>query len=155
SVSDAAGATATGSFLISITQPTLTITDVTASCFVGAAYAGRRFPDTERTIPAGCTTNYQFTASGGTAPYTWSATGLPTGVTLNTSTGVLSGTFPTAGTINFTVVTTDATQQRGVLSTSVTVLALPAITSHDVILGGAVAPNTLNSAQQPAVVVSI
>ena len=154
-VTDSAGATATGSFVVSITQTTLTVTDVTASCFVAAAYAGRRFPDTERTIPAGCTTNYQFTASGGTAPYTWSATGLPTGVTLNTSTGVLSGTFPTAGTVNFTVRATDATQQRGVLSTSVTVLALPPITSHDVILGGSVAPNNINAAQQPAVVVTM
>jgi hypothetical protein len=154
-VIDSFGAVATGSFLVSITQPTLTVTDVTASCFVGAAYAGRRFPETERTIPAGCIANYQYTASGGTAPYTWSATGLPTGVTLNTSTGVLTGTFPTAGTVNFTVVTTDATQQRGVLPTSVTVLALPPITSHDIILGGSVAPSTLNSAQQPAVVVTM
>ena len=154
-VTDSANLTATGSFLVNITQPTLTVTDVTASCFVNAAYAGRRFPETERTIPAGCSTNYQYTVSGGTTPYTWSAVGLPTGVTLNTSTGVLSGTFPAAGTINFTVVATDVTQQRGVLATSVTVLALPQIASHDIIVSGKVAPDTLTAAQQPAVVVSI
>lgn len=154
-VTDSANLTATASFLVTITQPTLTITDVTASCFVNAAYAGRRFPETERTLPAGCSANYQFTVSGGTAPYTWSAVGLPTGVTLNTSTGVLSGAFPAAGTISFTVVATDVTQQRGVLPTSVTVLALPQIASHDIIVSGKVAPDTLTAGQQPAVVVSI
>ncbi|GAA3873333.1 hypothetical protein GCM10022243_43110 [Saccharothrix violaceirubra] len=35
---------------------------------------------------------FQMTATGGTAPYTWSATGLPTGVTINAGTGLVSGT---------------------------------------------------------------
>jgi hypothetical protein len=33
----------------------------------------------------------QMTASGGSGPYTWSATGLPTGLSINTSTGLISG----------------------------------------------------------------
>lgn len=33
-----------------------------------------------------------FTASGGTGPYTWTATGLPTGLSINSSTGIVSGT---------------------------------------------------------------
>src|SRR5260370_18920361 len=37
-----------------------------------------------------------FTVSGGTPPYQWSATGLPTGVMMNASTGILSG-IPTQG----------------------------------------------------------
>ena len=37
------------------------------------------------------------TATGGMLPYTWSATGLPTGVTLNTSTGEIRGAWGTAG----------------------------------------------------------
>ena len=40
-------------------------------------------------------------ASGGTAPYTWSATGLPPGVSLTAGTGRLSGTPATAG--NYTI----------------------------------------------------
>ena len=37
-------------------------------------------------------------ATGGTSPYTWSATSLPTGLSINTSTGVVSGTPTAAGT---------------------------------------------------------
>jgi hypothetical protein len=49
-------------------------------------------------------------ASGGSTPYTWSiiSGGPPAGITLNTSTGVLSGTPTTAGTSNFTVKVTDS-----------------------------------------------
>lgn len=36
--------------------------------------------------------NVTLTAAGGTTPYTWSATGLPSGLSLNASTGVISGT---------------------------------------------------------------
>ena len=50
-----------------------------------------------------------FTASGGTAPYTWSiASGSTGGLTLNPATGVLSGTPAAAGTSNFTIQVTDA-----------------------------------------------
>ena len=50
-----------------------------------------------------------FTASGGTAPYSWSLTGgkLPPGITLGTG-GSLSGTPTKVGTFNFTVQVTDA-----------------------------------------------
>ncbi len=50
-------------------------------------------------------------AAGGTAPYTWavSAGTLPPGLTLNPTTGVLSGTPTTANTYTFTVRATDST----------------------------------------------
>ncbi|MFN7976198.1 MAG: putative Ig domain-containing protein [Acidobacteriota bacterium] len=50
------------------------------------------------------------TANGGTAPYTFtiSSGALPTGLSLNAGTGVISGTPTTAGTYNFTVRATDA-----------------------------------------------
>ncbi|MBM7775529.1 subtilisin family serine protease [Actinokineospora baliensis] len=41
----------------------------------------------------------QMTATGGTAPYTWSATGLPTGTGINATTGLISGT-PTQTLVN-------------------------------------------------------
>lgn len=47
-------------------------------------------------------------ASGGTIPYTWSATGLPTGFSLNSSTGVLSGSSTTAGSYNVTITVADS-----------------------------------------------
>lgn len=51
-----------------------------------------------------------FTASGGVSPYTWSYTGgLPAGLSLNTSTGVLSGTPATAAGYSFSIYASDAT----------------------------------------------
>jgi hypothetical protein len=51
-----------------------------------------------------------FTGSGGTAPYTFtvSAGALPAGLSLNTTSGALSGTPSAAGTFNFTIRSTDA-----------------------------------------------
>ncbi len=50
--------------------------------------------------------NAQLDASGGMAPYSWSATGLPSGLTLSSS-GVLSGTMTSAGNYFPTVTVTD------------------------------------------------
>lgn len=56
-------------------------------------------------------------ATGGTQPYTWSATGnLPPGITLNPNSGDFAGTPTAAGTFSFTVTVTDAkgqTAQQG------------------------------------------
>ncbi|HUK15634.1 MAG TPA: putative Ig domain-containing protein [Bryobacteraceae bacterium] len=51
-----------------------------------------------------------FSAAGGTPPYVWSvsAGSLPGGMTLDSSTGILSGTPTAAGTFNFTVTVTDS-----------------------------------------------
>ena len=56
-------------------------------------------------------------ASGGTAPYTWSATGLPTGLSISAS-GLISGTATTAGTYNVTATATASAGGSG--STSFT-----------------------------------
>jgi len=50
--------------------------------------------------------SFTLSATGGTTPYTWSATGLPPGVTIGSSTGTVSGTPTTAGTYNVTATAT-------------------------------------------------
>jgi alpha-tubulin suppressor-like RCC1 family protein len=77
--------------------------------------------------------SYQLTVSDGTGPFTWSvsAGSLPAGISLDASTGILSGTPTSAGTSSFTVQVTDANNQSAAEATSLSVapalsLAFPA-----------------------------
>ena len=49
----------------------------------------------------------QFSAAGGTPPYTWSAAGLPTGMNINAATGELEGPPTDTGLFSFTVTVRD------------------------------------------------
>ena len=72
-------------------------------------------------------------ATGGVTPYTWSiSTGnLPAGLTLNTSTGAITGTPTTAGTFNFTakVIDSGTPQQSTTANLSIKVNAALQITT--------------------------
>jgi hypothetical protein len=75
------------------------------------------------------------TASGGTSPYTWSVTSgtLPSGLQLNSATGVISGTPSAPGTSQITFTATDANNQTGSKIISITIaLPPPPVTSISV-----------------------
>jgi formylglycine-generating enzyme required for sulfatase activity len=64
-----------------------------------------------------------YTASGGAASYTWSATGLPTTLSINATTGIVSGNLTAAPgnyTVNITV--TDNKSQKASLPVAVSIL---------------------------------
>ncbi len=65
------------------------------------------------------------TATGGSSPYTWSATGLPTGVTV-TGDGVVSGTPAEAGTFTVTATATDSATQPATDEVTFTLTIAPA-----------------------------
>jgi len=50
-------------------------------------------------------------ATGGTTPYAWTSTGLPTGLTINGSTGAITGAPTAFGSFTVSVTVTDALQQ--------------------------------------------
>ena len=90
-VTDAAGQTASGVFSLTVVLPVISITATSPlpAGTVGVVYTQR------------------FTASGGSQPYTWSVTGAPAGLTMDSAAGAISGTPTTAGSFNFTVQVSD------------------------------------------------
>ncbi|WP_448319976.1 M4 family metallopeptidase [Streptomyces sp. CO7] len=75
-----------------------------------------------RTATVGTATSLQISASSSNAgALTYSATGLPAGLTINSSTGLISGTPTTAGTYSTTVTVKDSAAQTGTASFTWTV----------------------------------
>ena len=68
------------------------------------------------------------TGSGGTAPYTFTSTALPAGLTLSSG-GAIAGTPTAAGTTNFTVTIHDSLGATATQNDSITINAAPAITT--------------------------
>jgi len=66
--------------------------------------------------------------TGGVGPYSWSASGLPGGLTLSAG-GVLSGTPTAAGTVTFPVSVTDVYGGTANKNFSLTIIAAPVITT--------------------------
>jgi hypothetical protein len=70
----------------------------------------------------GVTYQQALTATGGKTPYaSWFQTGLPAEITLDSKTGILSGTPSTPGTFNVTVSVLDAAGRMGIGTVSLTV----------------------------------
>jgi Zn-dependent metalloprotease len=92
--------------------------DPTCSTSTGVSVAN---PGSKSGTVGTAITSFTMSASGGTAPYTWSATGLPAGVTIGSSTGTVSGTPTTAGTYNVTVTAVASSGGSGSTSFTFTV----------------------------------
>jgi len=97
-VADSAGLTATRTFSLVIAPAALTITSNT------------QLPDAGLGSPY----SYHLAASGGVPPYTWSANGLPTGLSIDAASGLISGVLNAAGNLSFTIRVVDSTAASAV-----------------------------------------
>ncbi|EOC1319022.1 autotransporter domain-containing protein [Cronobacter turicensis] len=140
--SNSAGTSASATVSLIITAPA-TVTIAPASGALPAATKGSAW-------------SQSLSATGGSAPYTWTAHGLPTGITLNSTTGALSGTPTTSGSFSFTLTAQDA----GGISSTVTYTlvvtndAPPAATLVMTPAAGALPPGTVGTALSQTFTVS-
>ena len=100
---------AAGSDMVTIAPPTITSSIAT-------------------TYTVGQSVNAQLTSAGGTMPYTFSASSLPTGLSI-TAAGKISGTTTTAGTWNASISITDAKNVQVIKTVTLTVNSAPKITT--------------------------
>jgi hypothetical protein len=82
----------------------------------------------------------QLSATGGTQPYNWSVSGLPSGLSVNQSTGVISGTPANSGNSPLTITVSDSSspQQTATANLTLVVAQLLTITSTSPLAGGQV-----------------
>jgi hypothetical protein len=123
---------------------TLTLNDLLGDTPVSVAYSltinVAPSITTTSPLPSGTRLNPYSTTlagSGGTGAYTWSATGLPAGLSISSG-GVISGTPTTAATSVVAVTLTDATGATANKSLSITIAAGPTIASVTLANGGTI-----------------
>lgn len=113
---DAKGRTSTLSFSITVTGTTSPLSVSTTSPLPGGT--------------AGSAYSASVTATGGTTPYTWMITGLPTGLsaTSGTPSASISGTTDNVGTFTVTAQVTDAASNTASATLSLTMAQAAALT---------------------------
>jgi hypothetical protein len=106
------GTSAPATVTITITAPTFTFSPAAGSLTAGEV---------------GTAYTQSVTASGGTGPYTYAVTNgaLPAGLSLNSSTGEISGTPTAVETASFTITATDANSATGSAAYSLQINAAP------------------------------
>ncbi len=117
-VTDANGYSVTSNYTLKVTDPLLLPPATLANGTNGMVYPTQTIPN----------------ATGGTTPYTYSATGVPAGLSFNPATREISGTPTQSGTFPVSVTVTDATNKTATTTYSITIidpLALPAATLAD------------------------
>ena len=108
--------TGTQTYSITIGCPTITVSPATIPTMtVGSAIT----PQT-------------YTQSGGTGTITWSATGLPAGVTINSTTGQLSGTPTQTGTFNIIITASGNGPCTGTQTFNNVIVSCPTVTVNPV-----------------------
>lgn len=107
-VTDGQGTRATFAAPLSVTYPALTMTATTPDGQVGTAYA--------MTAP---------NTTGGSGTYSYTATGLPAGLTINTTTGQITGTPTAHGTSSVTFTVTDSEGTTATATTTLRVTPAP------------------------------
>ncbi|WP_336281929.1 autotransporter domain-containing protein [Cronobacter dublinensis] len=139
--SNSAGDSADATVSLTILAPT-TVTIAPASGALPAATAGSAWSQT-------------LSATGGSAPYTWTAHGLPAGISLNPATGALSGTPTTAGSFTFSVTAKEAGNVSATASYTLVVGAVtPGVTLAVTPAAGALPAATTGSAWSQTFAVS-
>ncbi|WP_105746231.1 autotransporter domain-containing protein [Cronobacter dublinensis] len=139
--SNSAGDSADATVSLSILAPT-TVTIAPASGALPPATMGSAWSQT-------------LSATGGSAPYTWTAHGLPAGISLNAATGALSGTPTTAGSFTFSVTVKEAGNVSATASYTLVVGALtPGVTLTVTPAAGALPAGTTGSAWSQTFAVS-
>jgi hypothetical protein len=117
--------TSPGLFTVTVTVKDSTGVSISASLPMTISVAPVQITTTGISPPTlGTAFSLAFGATGGAPPYTWTATGLPAGVTFS-PTGTLSGTLGAVGSSSITVTVTDSTGLTASETLTLTV-ALPA-----------------------------
>ncbi|MDT3667141.1 autotransporter domain-containing protein [Cronobacter dublinensis] len=139
--SNSAGDSADATVSLTIVAPT-TVTIAPASGALPPATTGSAWSQT-------------LSATGGSAPYTWTAHGLPAGISLNAATGALSGTPTSAGSFTFSVTVKEAGNISATASYTLVVGAVtPGVTLAVTPAAGALPPATTGSAWSQTFAVS-
>jgi len=121
-LTDTAGLTATKTFTVNYTPTTTTTTPALSITTIA-------FNPATATVGVGYGAMQAVTATGGQTPYSCSASGLPSGMAMNTSTCAIYGTPTVSGTYYVTVTVYDSSSPQKTVSKVLTLTVSPAATA--------------------------
>ncbi|EPD2329725.1 autotransporter domain-containing protein [Cronobacter sakazakii] len=153
-----AGYSGSDSFTYNASNSAGTSANATASLTITAPAAVTISPASGALTPAtvGSAWSQNVSVTGGTAPYIWTAHGLPAGITQNSATGALSGTPTTSGSFSISLTAQDARGVSGTVTYTLVVAngAPPAATLVMTPAAGALPSGTVGTALSQTFAVS-